>query len=60
MHVADSGLLERLLAAQRRLAGDVLLEVGIQPLECIVMLPLYIIDEGTLLANSELAVCSRR
>jgi hypothetical protein len=32
VHVADGGLLERLLAAQWRLAGDVLLEVGIQAL----------------------------
>jgi hypothetical protein len=28
--VADGGLLERVLTAQRRLAGDVLLEVGVQ------------------------------
>ena len=29
--MADGGVLERLLAAQRCLAGDVLLEIGIQP-----------------------------
>jgi hypothetical protein len=40
--VADGSLLERVIAAHRRFAGDVLLEVGIQPLECIVTLPLYV------------------
>jgi hypothetical protein len=30
-HIADGGLRELLLAAYRRLAGDVLFEIGIQP-----------------------------